>query len=95
MVSNSPRYAQRVEPQKGGGVSKEIKTDWAYGVVNAIYEPKPVDFCCPICQSTKFTDVTKNNGILGPGGHVWVAYRVCLGCSVMFTDPERFGRVRA
>jgi rRNA maturation endonuclease Nob1 len=48
------------------------------------------DFQCPICGSTDYNQITKSNGILGPGGRTWLDHCVCAGCSVMFKDAEKF-----
>ena len=49
--------------------------------------------CCPICGSEAYEEVRKNiNGILGPGGCIKRLYCVCMGCGVMFQDPDRFFR---
>lgn len=42
------------------------------------------DGSCRICGSNSYSEVTKSNGIRGPGGRVWVIHYVCDGCSVIF-----------
>ncbi len=53
-------------------------------------EQKKEDFICPICGSKDYSEKTENNGIYGSGGRHWVAYCICNGCSVVFSDPEKF-----
>ncbi len=48
------------------------------------------DFKCRICGCNEYREVLKSNGILGPGGRTWIDYCVCKGCSVWFSDPEKF-----
>ncbi len=50
------------------------------------------DFKCRICGCNEYQEVLKNNGIIGPGGYSWVAYRICKGCSVLFLNPEKFSQ---
>jgi len=49
-----------------------------------------LDFKCPICGYNKYGEKKTSNGIFGPGGTSWVEYYYCEGCSVMFTDVEKF-----
>ena len=48
------------------------------------------DFICRVCGSKEFKEVSKSNEICGPGGRSWRVYCVCLGCSVIFENPEKF-----
>ncbi|MCK5510665.1 hypothetical protein KAI65_03935 [Candidatus Parcubacteria bacterium] len=48
------------------------------------------NFCCPICGNTEYEEITKSNGITGPGGSVWLDYCFCAKCSVMFKNAEKF-----
>lgn len=48
------------------------------------------EFICPICKAENFEEKYGNNGILGPGGKSFRIHCVCLGCSVVFIDPEKF-----
>ncbi len=52
--------------------------------------PKYENFCCPICGSTEYKQITRSNGVLGPGGRTWLDHCVCTGCSVTFNDAEKF-----
>lgn len=52
------------------------------------------DFCCPICGSEEYSQVTNSNGILGPGGRSWILYNICSGCSVLFADVEKFTKAK-
>ncbi len=56
--------------------------------------PKYEDFCCPVCGSKEYKQVTQSNGILGPGGRSWLAYNVCSGCSVRFEDAKKFTKAK-
>ena len=49
--------------------------------------------CCPICGSEAYEEVKENlNGIFGPGACMAILYYTCMGCGVMFQDPDRFFR---
>lgn len=56
---------------------------------------KHPDFICPICRSKKFKEEYENNGIFGPGSRSWRVRCVCVGCTVVFIDPEKFSENRA
>lgn len=47
-------------------------------------------FKCPICGSHEYESIKKSNGVRGPGFKEWVAYHFCKGCTVHFSDPEKF-----
>ena len=55
-----------------------------------IIPPKYDGFCCPICGSTEYAQIIKNNGIFGPGGRAWIDHCACKGCSIVFKDPKKF-----
>lgn len=44
-------------------------------------------FICPICKATDFEEKYDNNGF---GGKSFRVHCVCLGCTVVFIDPEKF-----
>ncbi len=52
------------------------------------------DFCCPICGSEEYSQVTNSNGVFGPGGRTRVLYNICSGCSVLFADTEKFTKIK-
>jgi len=56
--------------------------------------PKYENFCCPICGSKDYNQMTQHNGVYGPGGHSWKTHCVCLGCSVQFQDAEKFTKAK-
>jgi hypothetical protein len=56
--------------------------------------PKLKDFCCPICNSNDYKQITRSNGILGPGGRVYLDHCECLGCSATFKDAEKFTKAK-
>jgi hypothetical protein len=49
-------------------------------------------FRCRICGSETYKEVTKSNGILGPGGWTKTLYCICDGCSVLFQNPKKFSK---
>jgi len=44
-------------------------------------EQKKEDFVCPICGSKKYSEKIQYN---------YVKCYICDGCSVIFSDPEKF-----
>jgi len=57
-------------------------------------EQKPPEkkFKCRVCGHHEYHEHKRTNGVFGPGGHEWREYCVCLGCSAMFKDPEKFSK---
>lgn len=48
---------------------------------------RQIRFCCPLCNCSKFVRVR----VRRPNGDWYVTeFYECFGCSVMFTDPEKF-----
>ena len=51
-------------------------------------------YICPICVHNKYTEIKRNNGIMGPGGRSWIVGCVCDGCTVQFKDVKCFTKNR-
>jgi C4-type Zn-finger protein len=45
---------------------------------------------CPICGSNKYTAIKENNKIDGPEFKEWIIYYKCDGCSIHFSDCDKF-----
>ncbi len=53
------------------------------------YEGKK-SFICPLCRSKKYSEIWESNGVFGPGARGWIQSCECDGCSIHFSDPEKF-----
>jgi len=52
-----------------------------------------IEFKCPFCGNAEYKEITKFNGIYGRGGgSSRTGQYECCGCSVVFTDPNKFTR---
>lgn len=54
------------------------------------------DFCCPICSSSSYEQLTQSSGVLGGvlggRGQILLDYHMCLNCSVIFKDAKKFSK---
>lgn len=61
-------------------------------VMEKAMHPEKVPFRCRVCGCTSYSDITKSNGIIGPGHHLVVTGHKCDECSALFADPAKFSR---
>lgn len=53
-----------------------------------------VGYICPICNANKYTEISRSNGIMGPGSKSWTIGYICKGCFVQFKSVEKFSKKR-
>jgi Pyruvate/2-oxoacid:ferredoxin oxidoreductase delta subunit len=49
-----------------------------------------VKFKCRNCGHNRYTTVTRDNGLTGSDIQRQTLYHICKGCSVMFSNPDKF-----
>jgi len=57
-------------------------------------EPEKEEFTCPLCGSHDYSEKIKSNRLIGPAGRSWIAYYICGGCSVIFSNLKKFSKIK-
>ena len=76
-----------MDSKKGGELPK---TPIKYSPV----EKKENKFCCPFCGDTKCSRVSLNPGPIAMPSPIPTTIYECGGCSMTFTDPEKFMKIK-